>query len=193
MSSSRCGARVNGGKCHEIQTNLTAAICAALAILSAPIPGRAVVINSGDVITASLNVLPSATVFDDIAVEMIFGTNVFVGSVTFSLFNSGNSLVTQRGIPLFGGFGLTFGLSGPVDNNGYLVLDPIVGPFDLVELDVQGGIVTHFPDGSSSERFTDAVATQFEVTPLPAALPLFVTGLGALGLLGWRRKRKQAA
>jgi hypothetical protein len=29
--------------------------------------------------------------------------------------------------------------------------------------------------------------------PLPAALPLFVTGLGALGLLGWRRKRKQAA
>jgi hypothetical protein len=28
------------------------------------------------------------------------------------------------------------------------------------------------------------------VTPLPAALPLFATGLGALGLLGWRRKRK---
>ena len=29
--------------------------------------------------------------------------------------------------------------------------------------------------------------------PLPAALPLFATGLGALGLLGWRRKRKVAA
>ena len=29
-------------------------------------------------------------------------------------------------------------------------------------------------------------------TPLPAALPLFATGLGALGLLGWRRKRKPA-
>jgi hypothetical protein len=27
-------------------------------------------------------------------------------------------------------------------------------------------------------------------TPLPAALPLFGTGLGGLGLLGWRRKRK---
>ena len=27
-------------------------------------------------------------------------------------------------------------------------------------------------------------------TPIPAALPLFATGLGALGLLGWRRKRK---
>jgi WD40 repeat protein len=30
-------------------------------------------------------------------------------------------------------------------------------------------------------------------TPLPASLPLFATGLGALGLLGWRRKRKVAA
>ena len=31
------------------------------------------------------------------------------------------------------------------------------------------------------------------VIPLPGALPLFATGLGALGLLGWRRKRKQVA
>jgi hypothetical protein len=30
-------------------------------------------------------------------------------------------------------------------------------------------------------------------TPLPATLPLFATGLGALGLLGWRRKRKAQA
>ena len=29
--------------------------------------------------------------------------------------------------------------------------------------------------------------------PLPGALPLFATGLGALGLLSWRRKRKAAA
>jgi hypothetical protein len=30
-------------------------------------------------------------------------------------------------------------------------------------------------------------------TPVPAALPLFASGLGALGLLGWRRKRKATA
>jgi hypothetical protein len=31
------------------------------------------------------------------------------------------------------------------------------------------------------------------VVPLPTALPLFATGLGVLGLLGWRRKKKAAA
>ena len=29
-------------------------------------------------------------------------------------------------------------------------------------------------------------------TPLPAAAPLFAAGLGGLGLLGWRKKRKNA-
>jgi hypothetical protein len=33
----------------------------------------------------------------------------------------------------------------------------------------------------------------WSATPLPAALPLFAGGLGAMGLLGWRRKRKAAA
>ena len=35
--------------------------------------------------------------------------------------------------------------------------------------------------------------TVAEITRIPAALPLFATGLGALSLLGWRRKRKQIA
>ena len=39
--------------------------------------------------------------------------------------------------------------------------------------------------------FTETVGPA--ATPLPAALPLFASGLGALGLLGWRRKRKAAA
>ena len=39
-------------------------------------------------------------------------------------------------------------------------------------------------------NFTPSTAAE---TPLPAALPLFATGLGALGLLGWRRKRKAQA
>ncbi len=35
--------------------------------------------------------------------------------------------------------------------------------------------------------------TSLTSTPLPAALPLFAGGLGVMGLLGWRRKRKNAA
>jgi hypothetical protein len=42
--------------------------------------------------------------------------------------------------------------------------------------------------GTDSGTVTMRVAAP--ATPLPAALPLFATGLGALGLLGWRRKRK---
>jgi len=50
----------------------------------------------------------------------------------------------------------------------------------------------------SSASFGDAwgidnVSFEIAQTPIPAALPLFATGLGALGLLGWRRKRKALA
>jgi hypothetical protein len=41
-------------------------------------------------------------------------------------------------------------------------------------------------------RITDPPLDSPIATPLPGALPLFATGLGALSLLGWRRKRKVA-
>jgi hypothetical protein len=54
------------------------------------------------------------------------------------------------------------------------------------------GYVDNFTIGingaNTTYNFDPAAAT-----PLPAALPLFATGLGALGLLGWRRKKKAAA
>ena len=41
------------------------------------------------------------------------------------------------------------------------------------------------------EQFGSAdLSPETAATPLPAALPLFATGIGGLGLLGWRRKRK---
>jgi hypothetical protein len=69
-------------------------------------------------------------------------------------------------------------------DTAYLYID---APNNLM----QGGIGTFVGD---DEQFHGADFGSFLVatTPLPAALPLFATGLGALGLLGWRRKRKAA-
>ncbi len=63
--------------------------------------------------------------------------------------------------------------------------------FNLAFTDVptSGGLLsfTDFSDLNLSAVSTDSQ------TPLPAALPLFASGLSALGLLGWRRKRKKAS
>jgi hypothetical protein len=45
--------------------------------------------------------------------------------------------------------------------------------------------------GFSFDYAFGTAETEKGSTPLPAALPLFVSGLGGLGLLGWRRKRSK--
>ena len=42
-------------------------------------------------------------------------------------------------------------------------------------------------------REIDSITIDPVATPLPMTLPLFATGIGAMGLLGWRRKRKAQA
>ena len=50
--------------------------------------------------------------------------------------------------------------------------------FSSFSIDFNQGLVTGFNDPAP--------------TPLPAALPLFASGAGLIGFLGWRRKRKPA-
>jgi hypothetical protein len=47
--------------------------------------------------------------------------------------------------------------------------------------------------GNIVQAFSTFTITQVATTPLPAALPIFATGLAGLGLFGWRRKRKAQA
>lgn len=89
------------------------------------------------------------------------------------------------------------------NNNDYLVLNfaqplPTIGGNDAI---ASGCIfsTTGSPDPAGCIPFFDtfkffgSVESLDSATPLPAALPLFASGLGALGLLGWRRKRKAAS
>ena len=76
------------------------------------------------------------------------------------------------------------------------VLSSVLGPI-TVDILSSTSLSLSFTDGASITGPEVMLAGEFITgpiaTPLPAALPLFATGLGALGLLGWRRKRKQAA
>ena len=74
--------------------------------------------------------------------------------------------------------------SGPNDQNGAFILSVLTGEIY--------GFVVRSTDGEEGRADIFVTALAASETPLPAALPLFATGLGALGLLGWRRKRKQA-
>ena len=54
-------------------------------------------------------------------------------------------------------------------------------------------IGTDIVGGSPAPTFNAAFTLAGVESPLPAALPLFATGLAGLGLLRWRRKKKTAA
>jgi hypothetical protein len=79
-------------------------------------------------------------------------------------------------------------------------------PFPAGTADLQGWTRDQFLDPDWLRVGSDIIGTpaagptfnfsfqlEGDVVPLPATLPLFATGIGALGLLGWRRKRTAQA
>ena len=101
-----------------------------------------------------------------------------LGPVTVTAFGIGGSTLAQLFI---GGNGLD-PATGLADR-GYLgfTSDALIYGFQW----------TTTNGGTLNTGFT-AISTVPEV-PLPAALPLFATGLGALGLFGWRRRKQTRA
>jgi hypothetical protein len=83
-------------------------------------------------------------------------------------------------------------VSNAIGDSGYVDFiypydqsDPLIG-HNVIDID-QGEFIT--PAGFVPFGLTGNI----QATPIPAALPLFATGLGAMVLFGWRRKRKSAA
>jgi hypothetical protein len=78
-------------------------------------------------------------------------------------------------------------------DGGQWRVSAIVGQYGAV----YSGVVTSLVQVDSQGDFTFSGTVQdynlAKVVPLPGALPLFATGLGALGLLGWRRRRNSAS
>jgi len=145
-----------------------------------------------------------------------FAGTIGTGTVNFddSLF-SGTGVETINptdGLTLsFNIFGQTFAESDDIDFNAYPELtqeDGIFVSLDFIVSEVAGSILTSINQdgvfgftifdifGNVNEGFDFEIAvdeTGISVVPLPAALPLYGTGLALLGFIGWRRKRLATA
>jgi hypothetical protein len=68
------------------------------------------------------------------------------------------------------------------------------GTFGPVDVSPPAGVAsTCSSDPSVCLAAVDTFQGTLTATPLPAALPLFASGIGAMGFFNWRRKRKAAA
>ena len=104
-----------------------------------------------------------------------------------------DNLLTPGSNPTLSDFGIVFSGSSLPSNsqffniwgngpNNYTYFNNYSGPFPAINLTLDSFTITNVGEG------TDLVAT-----PLPAALPLFAGGLGVIGLLARRKKRKAPA
>ncbi len=73
------------------------------------------------------------------------------------------------------------------DTSRFLMIDTSVRDDSPIGLE----LTAILPDGLQVVIISDPTPEGVAETPLPATLPLFATGIGALSLLGWRRKQRR--
>jgi hypothetical protein len=112
-----------------------------------------------------------------------FSSNLLAGygTFTYAFFGAGHNLVV--------GDACSLSMCGatPGTDQGFVEFFPVTA---------SGGLSFEFALLTSTSFPTDVFVPEAGTvtsTPLPAALPLFAGGLGALGVFGWCRKRKAAA
>jgi hypothetical protein len=161
-----------------------------------------------------------ASVVDPPSIEEAFNPSSIplfgASTLTYTIANPAANTVTENGVAFtdFIPLGITpFGLP-PLDTCGGTASIELgqmvslsggsiaVNSSCTVSLTVVGTMLGSFTDtignvsstnGGTGNTATATLDVGVTATPLPAALPLFATGLGGFGLLGWRRKRKVQA
>lgn len=86
----------------------------------------------------------------------------------------------------------------PINSNGLLfqvdTTTPVFGKYDLLGIaNANNGNTGFTGEVGGTEYYNYTGAINLTATPLPAAFPLFAGGLGLIGLIAGRKKRKVAA
>ena len=134
--------------------------------------------SSGSSNTFSAGVLNQTISTGNFDITSVF---VFTGSTASILAGTINH---DDGMSLYDGVGYTNTVaSAPYPVNATsTAYSGLTGPWQLIYVEANGlPAVLNFDITREEAPPT---------TPLPAALPLFATGIGGLGLLSWRKKRK---
>jgi len=142
-------------------------------------------INAGQSSTLELSVVALPAVGSEI---------VSLGSSSSIVLASGNgsfAAPTLGSINALNGLGIHGQTSFSYPNPGTFLAAYSFTLLSIVEC-IQNTTTCETSASVSGSASIDLVVNPVPQVPLPAALPLFATGLGALVLLGWRRKRKSA-
>ncbi len=191
----------------RLTSAFAAAIFASVAACASP--------SSASTVYAVSDVVGAVTLGGTITTDGTIGVLADANIVSFdvTLTGIGTTHITKATnirSPFIGGSALTATLGGLFFNfsgTGFFNIQTTgVGASQWVMCGSTGSTCTPlnnwFVNGGGSSGVLNDVVGTFEVaigpgdpaaaTPLPAALPLFAAGLGVLGLLGWRKKRKAA-
>ena len=90
------------------------------------------------------------------------------------------------------GFACFLASPGPLQLTNHMLLD-VAFSGGTTNFDLPGLKIDFWTDSLQTKSTGDLLSQSIGQTPLPAALPLFATELGAMDLFGWWRKRKAAA
>jgi hypothetical protein len=177
-----------------VRTFTATAFVAFLAVSGAVQPSMAVTVNASQSAEGTFDFSSIPLPYNDIVFIINGGLATVVGDYAVTIYNSSDTflgsvtLTIPFAAPTIFGQSTAVATPGNTDPKGSIIISAIGNTdFDFTSLLVEVCV------GNNNCSHTFDITNSLTATPLPAALPLFASGLGALGLLGWRRKRKAQA